>query len=82
MRSPSYVSASVRYYRDLLDEKSAPVLKQDFSDLKRTFNRGNYTLGYSFGQDKNLISFEVQGHIGERVGKVSFFLRKAPRKKL
>ena len=76
MRSPSYVSASVRYYRDLLDEKSAPVLKQDFSDLKRTFNRGNYTLGYSFGQDKNLISFEVQGHIGERVGKVSLLPQK------
>ena len=82
MRSPSYVSASVRYYRDLLDEKGAPVLKQDFSDLKRTFNRGNYTLGYSFGQDKNLISSEVQGHIGERVGKVSLLPQKGAKEKI
>ena len=42
------------------------------SDLKRAYNRGNYTQGLAFGQDKTLLSRSVQGHIGEEVGKVSF----------
>ncbi len=71
MRSAAYVSAAVNYYRDILAGKGKAVLESDLSDLRRTFNRGNYTLGYAFGQDKNLISADVQGHIGERVGTVS-----------
>ena len=43
-----------------------------FSDLKRAYNRGNYTQGLAFGQDKTLLSRNVQGHIGEEVGKVAF----------
>ena len=43
---------------------------KDLSDLKRTFNRGNFTRGLLFGQDKSFLSSAVQGHIGEFVGRI------------
>ena len=69
MRSAAYVAAAVRYYRDLLDG-CHDRLADDFSALRRTFNRGNYTRGYLFGQDRGLISSDIQGHIGERIGSI------------
>lgn len=65
MRRPEYVSAAVRYYRALLDGEQT---KDALSALKRTYNRGNYTKGLAFGQDKTFISSAVQGHIGEFCG--------------
>lgn len=70
MRSAAYVGASVKYYADLL-RNQAKALSSDLSDLKRTFNRGDYTRGYLFGQDKNLISSSVQGHKGELIGRIA-----------
>ena len=70
MRRAEYVAASVKYYRDILDGAAAEVLGSGLSDLKRTFNRGNYTKGLAFGQEKDFISYKVQGHIGEFVGTV------------
>ncbi len=58
MRRPEYVAAAVGYYKD----------KVSLSSLKRTYNRGNYTKGLAFGQDKSFISSAVQGHIGEFAG--------------
>lgn len=68
MRRAEYVAAAVSYYRSVLerDEERA----QKLSDLKRTYNRGNYTKGLAFGQDKRFLSTAVQGHIGEKVGVV------------
>ncbi len=68
MRREEYVAAAVRYYRTLIDNNGD--LKERLSDLKRTYNRGNYTGGLAFGQDKRLLSTVVQGHIGEKVGVV------------
>ncbi len=68
MRRAEYVGAAVGYYRQLLDEKKASA--QSLSELKRTYNRGNYTKGLAFGQDKRLLSTAIQGHIGEKVGVV------------
>lgn len=65
MRRPEYVAAAVRYYKSLLSGGEG-----DLSALKRTYNRGNYTKGLAFGQDKNFLSSAVQGHIGEYVGTV------------
>lgn len=65
MRRPEYVAAAVQYYRNLIDNCST---SDDYSRLKRTYNRGNYTKGLAFGQDKSFISSAVQGHIGEFVG--------------
>lgn len=64
MRRPEYVAAAVRYYRTLLDGKNG---EREFSDLRRAYNRGDYTFGLAFGQ-KDFLSRKVQGHIGERVG--------------
>ncbi|MDE7453680.1 MAG: U32 family peptidase [Clostridia bacterium] len=63
MRRPEYVAAAVNYYKSILSGKDG-----DISALKRTYNRGNYTNGLAFGQDKSFISSAVQGHIGEFVG--------------
>lgn len=67
MRRPEYVAAAVTYYKNLLSGKT---VQSDFSALKRTYNRGNYTKGLAFGQDKSFISPAVQGHMGEFVGTV------------
>ena len=68
MRRAEYVSASLRYYRSLIypNEK----IGGELSALKRTYNRGDYTKGLAFGQDKKFLSTSIQGHIGENVGKV------------
>lgn len=58
MRSPEYVRAAVTYYKDTLSENS-PRLREDFSRMKRAFNRGDYTKGYLYGQAKDLLSRDV-----------------------
>lgn len=68
MRRAEYVGASVRYYRLILDKKDGK--ENALSDLRRTFNRGNYTKGLAFGQDKRFLSPSIQGHLGEKVGVV------------
>ena len=68
MRRPEYVAAAVRYYRNILD--GATNYDGALSDLRRTYNRGNYTKGLAFGQDRRLLSPAVQGHLGEKVGVV------------
>ena len=65
MRRPEYVAAAVGHYRQLLSGG-----RGDLSALRRTYNRGNYTAGLAFGQDKSFLSSAVQGHIGEYVGTV------------
>lgn len=67
MRRPEYVAAAVTYYRNILDDNQK---SGDLSALKRTYNRGNYTKGLAFGQEKSFISSAVQGHIGEFIGTV------------
>lgn len=68
MRRPEYVAAAVKYYKKLI---AGSAECRDLSALKRTYNRGNYTKGLTFGQDKSLISSAVQGHIGEYLGTVT-----------
>lgn len=66
MRKPSFVAAATAYYRAILDGKTPSI-----SPLKRTFNRGDYTAGLAFGQDKNFISDKVQSHKGEYIGSIT-----------
>lgn len=68
LRSAAYVGSAVDYYRRLLSGEES---EGAFSDLKRAFNRGNYTKGYLYGQDRDLISSDVQGHVGECVGRIA-----------
>lgn len=65
MRRAEYVAAAVRYYKNLVNNVASST---DFKNLRRTYNRGNYTKGLAFGQDKSFISSAVQGHIGDFVG--------------
>ncbi len=71
MRSAAYVGTAVKYYKDLFSRIPAHTLSDDLSELKQAYNRGDYTRGYVFGQDGNLLSSDVQGHKGERIGTVS-----------
>ena len=69
MRRSEYVASAVQYYRAILDgviEKKQTA----FTSLKRAYNRGNYTKGLAFAQDKRFLSRAVQGHLGEKVGVV------------
>lgn len=68
MRRAEYVAAATRYYRAILDENTEKISL--LSDLRRTYNRGNYTKGLAFGQDKRFLSTAVQGHLGEKIGVV------------
>lgn len=70
MRRKEYVAAATRYYDELLFGADGAKLQTALSDLKRAYNRGNYTKGLAFGQDKRLLSPYVQGHIGEKAGTV------------
>ncbi len=70
MRRAEYVAAAVKYYRLLLDGGKDGEKISAFNDLKRTYNRGNYTKGLAFSQDKRFLSRAVQGHLGEKVGVV------------
>ena len=71
MRRPEYVASAVRYYRGILDGADERELSIRLSDLKRAYNRGDYTKGLAFGQDASFLSRSVQGHIGVKVGVVS-----------
>jgi len=65
LRREEYVRAAVLYYRKLL---RGDATEKDFSRLRRAYNRGDYTRGLAFGQQKDFLSREVQGHIGEKMG--------------
>lgn len=70
MRSAEYVSSAVKLYKTALLGKD---YKKQLSDVKKAFNRGNYTSGYVFGEDKDLLSTAIQGHFGKFVEKVAKF---------
>lgn len=79
LRRPEYVAAAVTYYKKLLEGSAS---EQDKINLKLAFNRGNYTKGLAFGQDKSFISSSVAGHIGVFVGIITVqndkFICKSP----
>ena len=79
MRSAAYVGAAVRYYRDIFADAGKGALAADLSALKRAYNRGDYTQGYAFGEERGLHSAAIQGHMGERVGTVARFTKDAKR---
>jgi putative protease len=70
MRRSEYVASAVQYYRAILDESAENKKQVAFTALKRAYNRGNYTKGLAFAQDKRFLSRSVQGHLGEKIGVV------------
>ncbi len=70
MRSVEYVATATRAYRKIIDGLPA---EKEFDDLTKIYNRGNYTSGYTFGLDKNIISDKVQNHLGKCVCDIDKF---------
>lgn len=68
MRRPEYVASAVSYYRARLNGEAG---EEEFRRMQRAYNRGDYTEGLAFGE-KNFLSRNVQGHIGQEIGTVTF----------
>ena len=66
-RRPEFVYSAVSYYRNILDGKNC---LESFTQLKRSFNRGDFTKGLAFKQDERFISYKIQGHKGDFVGNI------------
>ena len=47
MRSSEYVASAIKYYKGILNNN---LTKQDYINLKTTYNRGDYTKGLAFSQ--------------------------------
>lgn len=71
MRRAEYVASSVKLIKNSINKQQ----KEDLEEAKRLFNRGDFTKGYLFGQDKNLISSKIQGHKGSFIGRVQSIIK-------
>lgn len=69
LKQPHYVSSVVSQYRQVLDGAKADEYR--VSELKKAFNRGEFTCGYMFDDTKAIMSPKVQSNIGVPVGKVT-----------
>lgn len=67
MRSREYVYFASKFYKELLNGNFDNDL---YNNLKIAFNRGDYTKGLAFGQDKRFISSKIQNNKGLFIGKV------------
>ncbi|MDY4187148.1 MAG: U32 family peptidase [Candidatus Borkfalkiaceae bacterium] len=67
MRGVEYVCAACDFYGELLNGK---YNTEKLENLKRSYNRGDYTEGLVFGQKADLISDKIQNHKGSFVGTV------------
>ncbi len=72
MRSEEYVRASVMLFKSAVEGKDRVDL---FKSLKKAYNRGDYTEGLAFLQNKNFISSNIQGHKGLTVATVDKVLK-------
>ncbi|MBQ9480660.1 MAG: U32 family peptidase [Clostridia bacterium] len=68
MRSPEYVYSAVSVYKRAADGK---ICDEEFVDLRRSFNRGDYTKGYFTGNTRGIISSKIQGNIGDFIGNIN-----------
>lgn len=69
-RREAYVAGVVEIYKRAV-ENDFKFSEKDIEDLKKLFNRGDYTPGYF--NDNKIIYPNVQGHIGIKIGKVVGF---------
>jgi len=69
-RRSEYVAQAVKTYENLVSS-GYTVSKKNLSDLKKMFNRGDYTKGYGYdGNGNGVMSVNIQGHMGVIVGKI------------
>lgn len=67
MRSEEYTAKSVSLYRKAIDGYD---YSQEKNEIKRIFNRGDYSKGYLYNQN-NLISDKIQSHKGIYFAKIT-----------
>lgn len=73
LKQPHYVGNVVAEYRKAVDGiLSDRKEKINYSALKRSYNRGNFTLGYNFEGSKSIIYEKINGNIGEEIGEIVY----------
>lgn len=68
LKQPHYVASVVSQYRAVLNGAKADNFR--VSELKKAFNRGEFTCGYVYDDTKEIMSPKVQSNIGLSVGTV------------
>ena len=68
LKSPEYVSATIRLYKKALDNKD---YTREIDDVKATFARTFTTKGYLYGNNDGIINPNLQNSAGLKVGNVS-----------
>ncbi|MDR2266049.1 MAG: U32 family peptidase [Christensenellaceae bacterium] len=68
MRRPEYAAQTTLSYKAVYENTSTP--KQEYPLLRRIYNRGNFCAGYIYSDTLEIMSTNVQGHLGDRCGKV------------
>lgn len=74
MKSKCYVYSVTNAYRKALD--GLTVNKHDRYAMSVAFNRGGFTEGYIFGDDKNLIYPNIQNNIGYKACNITSCVQK------
>ena len=73
LKQPHYVGNVVAEYRKAVDGiLSGKKEIINYSTLKRSYNRGNFTLGYNYEGSKSIIYEKINGNIGEEVGEIVY----------
>ncbi|MEG1608277.1 MAG: U32 family peptidase, partial [Clostridia bacterium] len=68
LKQPHYVGEVVTQYRYALDNHK--LRDNSIQVLKRAFNRGDFTEGYNYDSTDKIMSTNIQGQLGEKIGKV------------
>ena len=76
MKSPEYVAATVKAYRDVIDSyyglKGCTDIEDEKEKLKEIYNRGGFNSGYLNAHNAyDMMSIERPGHFGVCVGNVT-----------
>lgn len=71
LRRPAYVGGVTKIYRQIIDNNNICTTAH-IENLKKLFNRGDYTLGYLNGNG-GIIDENIQGHKGVLIGSVTGF---------
>lgn len=70
-RRVGYIAGATKIYKKAI-ENNFKFTKEDIDDLKKLFNRGDYTKGYF--EDSKILYPSIQGHKGLKIGKVINFI--------
>lgn len=71
LRRAGYVATTTREYRKIIDN-NFEVNSQSINNLKKAFNRGDYTEGYLNGNSQ-IIEANIQNHKGVKIGQIVGF---------